>query len=93
MAGSRVSLDSVVQAYWDGKSPEATVEEFPSLTAEQVYGAIAFYLRNKADVDRHLVRQADCWHNLERASDQQNGPLLDRLRARRPVEDGAAPTS
>jgi uncharacterized protein (DUF433 family) len=89
VAGSRVSLDSVVHAYWEGKSPEAIVEEFPTLTAEQVYGAIAFYLRNKVEIDQHFSQQAARWEELQRSSDAQHGPLLDRLRAQRKPDTGA----
>ena len=83
VAGSRVSLDSVVHAYWDGMSPEAMVEEFPTLRAEQAYGAIAFYLRHKAEIDGHLLRQTAQWSEVQRTSSERHGPLLDRLRARR----------
>ena len=86
VAGSRVSLDSVVQAYWEGKSPEAIVEEFPSLTAEQVYGVVAFYLRHKREIDQHLVRQASRWEELQESSEACHGPLLERIRrARKPI--------
>jgi len=37
VAGTRVSLDSVVYAYWRGESPEGIVDSFPTLTLEQVY--------------------------------------------------------
>jgi uncharacterized protein (DUF433 family) len=40
VTGSRVSLDSVVRCYWEGLSPEAIVDAFPSLSPEQVYGAL-----------------------------------------------------
>ena len=80
---SRVSLDSVVLAYWDGKSPEAIAEEFPTLSAEYVYGAIAFYLRNKGEIDQYLSQQAHRWERLRQLSQTQHGPLLDRLRASR----------
>ncbi len=80
IAGTRISLDSVVYAYWEGKSPEAIVEEFPSLSAEQVYGAIAFYLRNKAEIEQYLSSQRTRWQKLAHASQAQHGPLLDRLR-------------
>jgi uncharacterized protein (DUF433 family) len=43
VAGSRVSLDSIVYASRSGESPEAIQQEFPSLSLEQVYGAVAFY--------------------------------------------------
>src|SRR3990170_4542456 len=83
VADSRVSLDSVVYAYWEGKSPEAIAEEFPTLSAEQVYGAIAFYLRNRHEIDEYLSKQDAKWQQLANESNSQHGPLLDRLRKRR----------
>ena len=83
LAGSRVSLDSVVHAYWDGKSPEGIVEEFPTLTAEPVYGAIAFYLHHRMEVDLYLSQQPRKWVELQQSSEAQHGPLLERLRTQR----------
>jgi uncharacterized protein (DUF433 family) len=54
VAGSRVSLDSLVYAFWDGKSPETIAQSFPTLTLEQVYGAMAFYLRHRVEIDAYL---------------------------------------
>ena len=42
IAGACVSLDSIVCAFRAGESPETIRQNFPSLTLEQVYGAIAF---------------------------------------------------
>jgi len=53
-AGSRVSLDSVVYVFRGGESPETIRQNFPSLTLEQVYGAIAFYLAHEAEVDANI---------------------------------------
>ena len=59
VAGTRVSLDSIVFAFLDGLSPEMIVAEcFPVLTLEQVYGVITYYLAHRADIDRYL-QQAD----------------------------------
>ena len=44
VAGTRVSLDSVVCGFLRGESPEGIVESFPALSLEQVEGAGAFYL-------------------------------------------------
>lgn len=54
IAGSRVSLDSIVYAFWNGESAETIAQSFPVLTLEQVYGAIAFYLANREEIDAHL---------------------------------------
>src|SRR5947209_9649779 len=57
--GTRVSLDSVVYRFLEGLSPETIQADcFPSLSLEQIYGAIFHYLSNRAEVDAYL-RQAD----------------------------------
>jgi uncharacterized protein (DUF433 family) len=52
--GVRVSLDSIVYAFNAGDSPETIRHNFSSLTLEQVYGAIAFYLGNRDAVDANI---------------------------------------
>jgi len=83
VSGSRVSLDSVIQLYWEGRSPESITEEFPALSPEQVYGAIAFYLRNRDELDPYFAAKDEKWQKLREGSEESNGPLLERLRATR----------
>ncbi len=56
VAGSRVSLDSVVYCFRSGDSPETIRQNFPDLSLEQVYGAVAFYLRHQAEVDANILQ-------------------------------------
>jgi uncharacterized protein (DUF433 family) len=66
IAGTRVSLGSVVRAFLDGWSPEAIAQEsFPTLTREQVYGAVAYYLGNRDEVEAYL-EQNNALHREER---------------------------
>jgi uncharacterized protein (DUF433 family) len=61
VAGTRVSLDSIVYAFLSGQSAEAIAQAFPVLSLEQVYGAIAYYLAHRDDIDQHLEsRRKDC---------------------------------
>ncbi len=83
VTGTRVSLDSVIHWYWNGSSPEQIAADFPSLSLEQVHGAIAFYLHNKAEMDRYMAEQAVRWEQFRMESEAKNGPLLQRLRAAR----------
>ena len=53
--GTRISLDSIAYAFQQGLSPETIVQSFPLLTLEQVYGAIAFYLGNRAEIDAYTI--------------------------------------
>jgi len=54
VAGSRVSLDSVVYAFLSGHSAEAIAQAFPVVSLEQVYGAVTYYLAHRDDIDRYL---------------------------------------
>jgi uncharacterized protein (DUF433 family) len=87
LAGTRVSLDSIVHAYWNGESPETMVQAFPGLNLEQVYGAITFYLANQAIIDAYL-RQGQAEASALRASLRTADPAFyEKLaRARREVE-------
>ena len=58
VAGTRVSLDSVIWAFLDGQTAESIAPSFPVLTLEQVYGAIAFYLANRRELEPYLQKAA-----------------------------------
>lgn len=74
VAGSRVSLDSIVGCFLEGLSPETIVAEcFPVLSLEQVYGAITYYLAHRADVDAYL-----------KASEAEEQAFRAEIRARYP---------
>lgn len=78
--GSRVSLDSIVTAFLEGFSPEAIVNEcFPTLSLEQVYGAITFYLANREEVDRYLAAQHEEYEIMRNAAIAKNPELYQRL--------------
>jgi hypothetical protein len=47
IAGSRVPLATIVREFQHGQSPEVIRSSFPTLTLEQVYGAITFYIGHK----------------------------------------------
>ena len=54
VSGTRVALDSIVYAFLSGQSAEAIAQAFPVLNLEQAYGAIAYYLAHRDDIDRYL---------------------------------------
>jgi uncharacterized protein (DUF433 family) len=44
LVGSRVPLSVLVHDFRNGETPEAIQSNFPTLSLEQVYGAMTFYL-------------------------------------------------
>lgn len=76
--GTRISVDSIVYAFREGCSPEAIREDFEGLSLANVYGVIAFYLDNQANIDSYLLRRKEHWAELER----QGMPAAPDLQAR-----------
>jgi uncharacterized protein (DUF433 family) len=55
--GHRISIEHVLEYHQQGMGPEAIVRDvYPSLTLEEVYATITYYLHNKAEVDAYLER-------------------------------------
>jgi uncharacterized protein (DUF433 family) len=79
IAGTRISLDSVVFSFNEGQSPEAIQEDFPSLKRSQIYGAIAFYLDHQAAIDRHLEETEREFEGKAIPLAQENPALWERL--------------
>src|SRR5437016_2075366 len=77
--GTRVSLDSVVYAYRRGASPESIQRSFPSLTLEQVHGALAFYLSHRAEIDKYLVEGEQEFEKLRQTSHEKHPDWYEKL--------------
>jgi len=60
--------------------PEAIAADFPALSLEQIHGAIAFYLHNRAEIDQYLAKQDVRWQQLQQESATTHGSLLQRIR-------------
>lgn len=87
VSGSRVTLGSVIHAFWAGETPETICQAYPSLTLEQVYGAIAYYLAHRDRVDAELAARESETSSLREAARTRNADLRSRLadaRAARP---------
>lgn len=55
LIGSRVPLARIVYEFQNGTAPEAVRLDYPTLSLEQVYGAITFYLANKEQVNQDMA--------------------------------------
>jgi uncharacterized protein (DUF433 family) len=85
VAGTRVSLESVLVTFNEGSTPEEIVQQYPSLPLADVYTVIAYYLRNRAEIDSYLAGQNARREEVESDLDARYGlrEIRDRLLARR----------
>lgn len=83
VAASRVSLDSVVCAFLRGESPESIVESFPSLSLEQAYGAITYYLAHQQEIDAYLQQAQSDFERMREEARRSHPSLYAKLGAAR----------
>ncbi len=85
VAGTRVTLDTVIAAYLEGCTADDIVDQYPSLGEADVYSTIAFYLRHREEVDAHLAENARASEAVRQANDLRDDPtgIRSRLEARR----------
>jgi uncharacterized protein (DUF433 family) len=81
VAGTRVSLDSVVYAYRRGESSEEIADKFQALNLHQINGAVAFYIANREIVDDYLVQQNLEFERMRQESRKKNPELYAKLTA------------
>jgi uncharacterized protein (DUF433 family) len=77
---SDISLDSVLHAWDQGHSPEAIRTQFPGLTLEEIYGAIAWMLGHTDEVAAYVKRQDALWAQERAKAAQNEPPVVRRLR-------------
>jgi uncharacterized protein (DUF433 family) len=57
IVGSRVPIDRVVWEYRNGEDPETIQSHYPTLSLDQVNGAITFYLNHKDQVEQAMAER------------------------------------
>lgn len=85
VAGTRVSLDSVIYAFDEGATPEEIVQDFPSLELAAVYSVLGYYLQHRAELESYLERRKAQREELKTAIESRFNPhgLRERLLARK----------
>ena len=79
VAGTRVSLDSIVYAFLEGHTAESIQQSFSLLTLEQVYGAITYYLAHREIIDAYLQEQAAAFETLKETLRRNNPHVAQRI--------------
>lgn len=80
--GTRVDIDVLLEAFNQGVPAERIQQSYPTVTREQVYATITYYLHNQKEVDDYLRRGRVCDEAAyqEWKATHQPSALEDRLR-------------
>jgi uncharacterized protein (DUF433 family) len=85
VSGTRVTLDSVVETFKQGSTPDEIAESYPTVPLEDIYTIIGYYLRYWRAVEAYL-REQDAEAEQVRLQIEEISPsagLKERLRERR----------
>jgi len=83
VSGSRVTLGSAIAAWLQGgERPESITEAFPSITRADAYGAIAFYLDHRQELDRFFAEQEREFERQRAKSQAANPEFYAEMRRR-----------
>ena len=81
LKGSRIGIESVLYEYIHrARSPDAIAARFPSLTTEQIYATILYYLHNRKEVDVYLTEWLEHGSQMRKEQDREPPPIVVRLR-------------
>ena len=87
LTGTRVGIETVIDDYQRGATPEEIVFHYPALSLEQVYATITYYLANKQKVKEYIAlvrqRQEEAWQEQQRNPSPFVQSLQERLATQR----------
>jgi uncharacterized protein (DUF433 family) len=66
IAGTGVTVRTIVRWYRLGMSPEEIAAEYPHLSLAQVYAALAYYHANRAEMEAKMVAEETESDRIER---------------------------
>ena len=82
LRGTRIGIETVLYDFIHrSNSPETIAERYPSLTREQVYATVTYYLHNQEEVDGYLTRWLE--HGRRMRAEQARNPTPAMLRLRK----------
>ncbi|MGB8699640.1 MAG: DUF433 domain-containing protein [Thermosynechococcaceae cyanobacterium] len=81
LKGTRIGIETILFDYlFHDKTPEEIVKAYPSLTSEQVYATILYYLHNQQAVNDYMADWLE-WGDRMREEQQRNPqPIVEKLR-------------
>lgn len=81
LKGHRVGIESVLYEYiFNEKTAETIAQDFPTLTLEQIYATVLYYLHNKAQVDQYMTEWLEHGREMREEQSRNPAPIMLKLR-------------
>jgi uncharacterized protein (DUF433 family) len=81
LKGHRIGIETILYEYlFRARTPEEIAKIYTTLTLEEVYATILYYLHHKQDIDRYLQDWLEWGHQQRQAQAENPSPAIQRLR-------------
>ncbi len=82
---TRVTLDTLVQAFAEGATAEEIAQQYPSISLADVYSVIGYYLRRRSEVEAYLSERHQQRERIRQQNEARHDPagIRERLLQRR----------
>ena len=80
VAGTRVTLDTVIGAFKRGRTPEEIAQDYSSVSLPDLYSVVTYYLRHREEIEKYLGKRAREHEELRQEIDSR--PEYQGLRKR-----------
>lgn len=81
LKGSRIGIETILYEYiYRARTPEEIAQTWTSLTLEQIYATILYYLHNKEAVSKYIADWLEWGHQQRKAQELNPPPSAERLR-------------
>ncbi|MBM3236105.1 DUF433 domain-containing protein [Candidatus Poribacteria bacterium] len=89
--GTRIGIESVLLEYIRNQTtPEKIAQRFPTLSLEQVYATILYYLHNKETAGAYLANHLEYCRKAREEYEKNLPPVIMRLRQLKGKKGSAA---
>lgn len=79
--GHRIWIENILYEYiHNALSADELAQRFPTLTLEQIYATLLYYVRNKAAMDQYLAKWLAHGRQMRQVQAAQPTPAMLRLR-------------
>ena len=90
--GTRIGIETLLYDFIHrSNSPETIAERYPSLTLEQVYATVTYYLHNREEIGAYLEKWLEHGRKMRAAQALHPTPAMLKLRRARQEMEAVTP--
>jgi uncharacterized protein (DUF433 family) len=80
LKGTRIGIETILEDFFNGSDPEEIAIRYTSLSFEQVYATITYYLHNRKKTDAYMRAWREYTDQASQEADENPPEVVKRLR-------------